>query len=73
MPSEAAAMHEKEQRVKFLTNGVINQTLQRILSSIILGNSGTQILFDFTVIDCDQDLMQALVNCAASALMNSKF
>ena len=40
---------------------------------MILGNNGTQILFDFTVIDCDQDLMQALVNCAASALLASKF
>jgi ribonuclease PH len=38
-----------------------------------LGNEGTQILFDFTVIDCDQDLMQALVNSAASALLASKF
>jgi hypothetical protein len=40
---------------------------------VILGNNGTQILFDFTVIDCDQDLIQALVNCAASALLASKF
>jgi len=53
MPSEAAASHEQEQRIKFLTQGVIQQTLQRILSSVILGNNGTQILFDFTVIDCD--------------------
>lgn len=73
MPSEAAAQHEQEQRIKFLTQGVIQQTLQRILSSVILGNNGTQILFDFTVIDCDQDLMQALVNCASCALMASKF
>ena len=73
MPSEAAAQHEQEQRVKFLTNGVICQTLQKILGSVVMGNEGSQILFDFTVIDCDQDLMQALVNCAASALMTAKF
>jgi ribonuclease PH len=73
MPSEAAAQHERESRVKFLTSAVIQQTLQKILSSIMLGNEGTQILFDFTVIECDQDLMQALVNCAAGALLGSKF
>lgn len=27
MPSEAAAQHEREQRVKFLTQGVLQQTL----------------------------------------------
>jgi ribonuclease PH len=73
MPSEAAAQHEREQRIKYLTQGVLQQQLQRIFSSVILGNEGTQILFDFTVIECDQDLLQALVNCAAGALLSSKF
>lgn len=73
MPSEAAAQHEREQRIKFLTQGILQQTLQKILASIILGNEGTQVMFDFTVIECDQDLLQALVNCAASALLSSRF
>lgn len=30
-------------------------------------------MLDFTIIECDQDLMQALVNCAASALLGSSF
>jgi len=30
-------------------------------------------MFDFTVIECDQDLVQALVNCTASALLSSSF
>ena len=30
-------------------------------------------MINFTIIECDQDLMQALVNCGASALMNSSF
>ena len=47
--------------------------MQKILASVILGNEGTQVMFDFTVIECDQDLLQALVNCAASALLSSRF
>jgi len=30
-------------------------------------------VFDFTVIECDQFLIQALVNCAATALLQTKF
>ena len=56
-----------------MTQNVIQQQLQRVFSSVILGYEGTQILFDFTVIECDQDLLQALINCAAGALLNSKF
>ena len=40
---------------------------------MILGCEGTQIMFDFTVIECDQELMQALINCAAGTLMQSRF
>ena len=30
-------------------------------------------MLDFTIIECDQDLLQSLVNCAASALLGSSF
>ena len=30
-------------------------------------------MFNFTIIECDQDLMQALINCASIALSNSNF
>lgn len=73
MHSEAAAQHETEQTLKQLKHGLLQQSLQRIFSSIILGHQGTQILLSFTVIQCDQDLMQALVNCASSALAESQF
>ena len=71
MPSEAAANHEREQRVKFLTNGVVVQTLQKLLQAVILGYEGTQISVNFTVVECNQDLMQALVNTASFALLSS--
>mmetsp|Transcript_11785 Transcript_11785/g.19891 ORF Transcript_11785/g.19891 Transcript_11785/m.19891 type:complete len:166 (-) Transcript_11785:188-685(-) len=73
MGSEQAASHEKEQKVKFLLNGVVQPAVQSVLQQVILGNEGTQIIFDFTVIECDQDIVQALVNCAATALMQSPF
>ena len=69
MPSEAAAMHERENKVKYLTNGVVVQCLQKIFQSVILGYEGTQVNINFTVIECDQDLMQALVNCGSFALL----
>ena len=73
MQSEAAVQHEREQKIKTLTQGVLCQTVQKVLSSVILGYEGTQIMFNFTVIQCDQDLLQALVNCASQSLMGSQF
>ena len=73
MPSEAAAQHEKDRKLKFLSQTAVQQTLQRILSSVVLGYEGAQILVDFDVIECEQDLLQALTNCAASNLLASGF
>lgn len=38
---------------------------------MILGYEGTQIIINFTIIECNQDLLQALVNAASFALLSS--
>lgn len=38
-----------------------------------MGYEGAQILIDFDVIQCEQDLMQALTNCATANLLSSGF
>ena len=73
MPSEPAANYERESKVKQIRDGVLIQTLTKIFQSVILGYEGTQILLNFTIIECDQDLTQVLINSGAQALMNSNF
>ena len=45
------------------------------MSSAILTENypGTTIAFNFTIIEMDSDILQAMVNCASIALLNSKF
>ena len=51
----------------------LTQTMASILSSSIATENyvGTQISVTFTVVELDCDILQAMVNCASVALLNS--
>ena len=51
----------------------MTQTMSSILTSAIATEkySGTQITVTFTVVELDCDIVQAMINCASVALLNS--
>ena len=72
LPTEAVASMHKERRMKEqLTQ--LTQTLSSILTAAIATEhySGTQIAVSFSVVELDCDILQAAVNCASVAMLNS--
>lgn len=48
--------------------------MQRILGSVILTENylQTQIVFNFTIVELDSDLLQSMVNCVSVTLLHSQ-
>ena len=72
LPTEAVAQMHKERKMKDqLTQ--LTQTVSSILTAAIATEhySGTQISVTFSVVELDCDIVQALVNCASVAMLNS--
>lgn len=74
MSTKQSADMTREKKVKYLA-GSLQQKLQTIYSSAILTEQYpvSTIVFNFTIIEMDADLLQQMVNCATIALYSSKF
>lgn len=51
----------------------LSQTMSSILTAAIATEhySGTQIAINFSIVELDCDILQAMVNCASVAMLNS--
>ena len=72
MPTEAVAQMQQEQKLKQLITQ-LSYVMSGILSSSIATESyqGTLITCTFNIVELDQDILQAMVNCACAALLSS--
>lgn len=73
MPTKAAADSVKEKRMKFLISN-LQFELVKVLSSVILVDKypSTTLVFNFSIVEMDADVLQSMINCAAIALYNSE-
>ena len=64
-------MHKERQLKEQLTE--LTQTMSSVLTAAIATEhySGTQIAVTFSIVELDCDIVQAMVNCASVAMLNS--
>ena len=73
LPTEAVVKMARERKLKeHITQ--LCQTMSSILTAAIATESysGTQISVSFSVVELDCDILQAMVNCASVAMLNSE-